>query len=140
MKYKAIFTSLMFLLPRNLDHQKPEPTEMQKFSTTISPASKREFLLNSMETITFPGMKFSFWNVIFFYFRPKKGDAKWKSAQTYGHKAQYVEGILYMAVTTAATKTATWSTNERTHASNVGLLHRVVKLQLAWQCRRAVND
>lgn len=34
MKYKAIFTSLVFLLPRNLDHQKPGPTEVQKFSTT----------------------------------------------------------------------------------------------------------
>lgn len=27
--------------------------------------------------------------------------------------------VLYMVVMTAATKTATWSTNERTHASNV---------------------
>lgn len=37
MKYKAIFTSLVFLIPRKPDHQKPGPT------TTISPASKREF-------------------------------------------------------------------------------------------------
>lgn len=83
MKYKAIFTSLVFLLPRNLDHQKPGPTEVQKFSTTISPASKREFLLlKSTETITFQGMKLSVLECDFFYFWPKKGDAKWKSAQT----------------------------------------------------------
>lgn len=83
MKYKAIFTSLVFLLPRKPDRQKPGPTEVQKFSTIISLASKREFLLlNSTKTITFQGMKFSFWNAISFYFRPKKGDAKWKSAQT----------------------------------------------------------
>lgn len=82
MKYKAIFTSLVFLLPRKPDHQKPGPTEVQKFSTTISPASKREFLLNSTETITFQEMKLSVLECDFFYFRPKKGDAKWKSAQT----------------------------------------------------------
>lgn len=52
--------------------------------------------------------------MIFFIFGLKRATQNGKVRRR--RHTQYVVGIVYMAVTTAATKTATWSTNERTNA------------------------